>query len=77
MTVTRITVVTYNGVYTEDCYGLAETIERIETIQRCANVIGVEVMSMETGEILYHDLPTEGVYVAPTFVVDLVEEVLG
>lgn len=77
MTITRITVTTMNGVYTEDCYGLAEMIDRVARIHCCDNVIGVEVVSMETGEILYYDNPIEGVYVATTLAVDFVKEVLG
>ena len=77
MTITRIGVTTYNGTYTEDCYGLMETVDRVARIQQCNNVIGVEVVSMETGEILYYETPTGERYVAETLVVDLVGEFLG
>ena len=77
MTITRIGVTTYNGTYTEDCYGLMETVDRVARIQQCDNVIGIEVVSMETGEILYYETPTGEIYVADTLVVDLVKEVLG
>lgn len=79
MTITKITVNTMNGNYEEMCYGLAEMTERVGLIEMCDNVLGVEVMSMETGEILYtHNFyPTEETYVAETLVLDLVAEVLG
>lgn len=77
MTITRIEVTTYNGVYTEDCYGLVETIDRIERIQQADNVIGIEVVSMETGEILYSETRTGENYVAEALVVDLAKEILG
>lgn len=79
MTITRITVRTMNGNYEEMCYGLAEMTERVGMIEECDIVLGVEVMSMETGEILYtHTFyPTENIYVAETLVLDLVKEVLG
>lgn len=79
MTITRITVITMNGNYEEMCYGLAEMTERVGMIEECDNVLGVEVMSMETGEILYtHTFcPIEEIYVAETLVLDLVKEFLG
>lgn len=77
MTITRITIMTMDRIYEEMCYGLAEMTERVGMIQECDNVLGVEVMSMETGEILYHNLPIGGIYVAETLAVDLVAEVLG
>ena len=77
MTITRITIMTMDRIYEEMCYGLAEMTDRVGMIQECDNVLGVEVMSMETGEILYTNHPTEGIYVAETLVLDLVKEVLG
>lgn len=79
MTATRIKVMTMNSIYEEMCYGLAEMTERVGMIEECDNVLGVEVMSMETGEILYthHSYPTDEIYVAETLVLDLVKEVLG
>jgi hypothetical protein len=77
MTITTITVATMNGNYEEMCYGLAEMAERVGLIEECDNVLGVEVMSAETGEILYTNLPTEEFYVAETLELDLVEEILG
>ena len=78
MTITQIKVRTERGIYAEKCYSLSETSERVFMIQECDNVIGVEVISMETGEILYHYFPdTEDMYVSETFTVDLAEEVLG
>ena len=79
MTITKITVMTMNDIYEEMCYGLAEMTDRVGMIQECDNVLGVEVMSMETGEILYtHTFcPTEKIYVAETLVLDLVKEILG
>jgi hypothetical protein len=77
MTITNITVRTMNGICKEMCYGLAEMTERVGMIEECDNVLGVEVMSMETGEILYTNLPTEEIYVAETLVIDLVKEILG
>lgn len=79
MTITRIKVMTMNEIYEEMCYGLAEMTEKVGMIEKCDNVLGVEVMSMETGEILYthHSYPTDEIYVAETLVLDLVKEVLG
>ena len=77
MTITKITVITMNDIYEEMCYGLAEMTYRVGIIQACDNVLGVEVMSMETGEILYTNLPTEEIYVAETLVIDLAKEILG
>lgn len=79
MTITKITVMTMNDIYEEMCYGLAEMTYRVGMIEECDNVLGVEVMSMETGEILYtnHSYPIEEIYVAETLVLDLVKEVLG
>ena len=77
MTITKITVMTMNDIYEEMCYGLAEMTYRVGMIQECDNVLGVEAMSMETGEILYTNLPTEEIYVAETLVLDLMKEVLG
>ena len=76
MTITRIEVTTYDRVYTEECYGLMETINRVEEIQKCDNVIGVEVMNIKTGEVLYYKTLTGKRYVAETLVLDLVKEVL-
>ena len=78
MTITKITVVTMNDSYEEMCYGLAEMTYRIKMIEKCDNVLKVEVMSMETGEILYtHNFyPTDEIYVAETLVVDLAKEIL-
>lgn len=77
MTITRIEVTTYNGIYTEDCYGLMETVDRVAKIQQADNVIGVEVVSLETGEILYSETLAEKIYVAETLVLDLAKEILG
>jgi hypothetical protein len=77
MTITNITVRTMNGICKEMCYGLAEMTDRVGMIEECDNVLGVEVMSMETGEILYTNLPTEEIYVAETLVIDLAKEILG
>ncbi len=76
MTITRIEVTTYDGVYTEEYYSLMETINRVEEIQRCDNVIGVEVMNIKTGEVLYYETLTGEEYVAETLVLDLAKEVL-
>lgn len=78
MTITKITATTINNSYEEICYGLVEMTERVEMIEKCDNVLGVEVMSMETGEIFYtHNFyPTEKIYVAETLVVDLATEIL-
>ena len=79
MTITRIKIMTMNTINTELCYGLVEMVDRVTLIEECDNVLGVEVMSMETGEILYthHSYPTDEVYVAETLAVDFVKEVLG
>lgn len=78
MTITRIKIMTMNNIYKEMCHGLTEMIERVEMIEKCENILGVEVMSMETGEILYthHSYPIDEVYIAETLVLDLVKEVL-
>lgn len=78
MTITKIIVVAMNDNYEEMCYGLAEMTERVGLIEKCNNVLGVEVISMETGEILYtHNFyPTDEIYVAETLVVDLAKEIL-
>lgn len=77
MTITRIEVTTYNGIHTEDCYGLMETVDRVAKIQQADNVIGVEVVSLETGEILYSETLAGKIYVAETLVLDLAKEILG
>jgi len=77
MTTTKIIITTMNGQYEENCYGLMETIDRVETIQQCDNVISVEVVSMETGELLYCETLTGESYVAETLIVDLAKEVLN
>lgn len=77
MTITRIEVTTDNGVYTEDCYGLMETIDRVERILQADNVIGIEIVSMETGEIFYSETPTGEIYVAEVLVSGLAKEILG
>ena len=77
MTITRIEVTTYNGAYTENCYGLMETVDRVARIQQADNVIGIEVVSMETGEILYSETPTGKIYVVEALVVGLAKEILG
>lgn len=77
MIITRIEVTTDNGVYTEDCYGLMETIDRVERILQADNVIGIEIISMETGEILYSETLTGETYVAETLVLGLAKEILG
>ena len=77
MIITRIEVTTYNGVYTEDCYGLMETVNRATKILQADNVIGIEIVDMETGEILYSEAPTVEIYVAEALVVDLAKEILG
>lgn len=76
MTITKIITTTMNEQYEEDCYGLMETINRVETIQQCDNVIGIEVVSMETGELLYHETLTGESYVAEALIADLAKEVL-
>lgn len=77
MTITKIITTTMNEQYEEDCYGLMETINRVETIQQCDNVIGIEVVSMETGELLYHETLTGKHYVAEALIADLAKEVLN
>lgn len=76
MTITKIIITTMNEQYEENCYGLMETVDRVAIIQQCDNVIGIEVVSMETGEVLYHETSTGEVYVAETLVVDLAKEIL-
>lgn len=77
MTITKIITITMNEQYEENCYGLMETIDRIAIIQQCDNVIGIEVVSMETGELLYHETSTGESYVAETLIVDLTKEILN
>ena len=77
MTVTKIITTTMNEQYEENCYGLMETVDRVEIIQQCDNVIGIEVVSMETGELLYHETSTGESYVAETLIVDLAKEILN
>ena len=77
MTITRIEVTTYDRTYTEDCYGLMEMVDRVARIQQADNVIGIEVVSMETGEILYSETLVGKIYVAEALVLDLAKEILG
>ena len=77
MTIYRIKTNTYNTTYEEDVYGIVETVERMGEISRCNNVIAIEVMDAYTGEIVYHDYPTEPIYVSADFVVNYVNEILG
>lgn len=77
MNICKIGVITLGDYYEENCYGLAETVARVDEIQNCDNVIGVEVISMETGEVLYVNSPFTETYVSPAFVVDLAEEILS
>ena len=76
MTITKIITTTLNEQYDEYCYGLMETIDRVAIIQQCDNVLGIEVISMETGEVLYHESSTGKHYVAEALIVDLAKEVL-
>ena len=77
MTITKIITTTMNEQYDEYCYGLMETIDRVEIIQQCDNVLGIEVISMETGEVLYHEASTGKHYVAEALIADLAQEVLN
>ena len=77
MTITRIEVTTYNRTYTEDCYGLMETVDRVARIQQADTVIGIEVTSMETEEILYSETLAGEIYVAEALVLGLAKEILG
>lgn len=80
MTITEIMVTTENnGIYKEKHYGLMETVERLEELVECDNVVGLEVMDTHTGEILYyfHLYPTGETYVSETLAVGIVQEVLG
>lgn len=76
MTITKIITTTMNKQYDEYCYSLMETIDRVAIIQQCDNVLGIEVISMETGEVLYHEASTGKRYVAEALIVDLAKEVL-
>ena len=76
MTITKIITTTMNEQYDEYCYGLMETIDRVAIIQQCDNVLGIEVISMETGEVLYHEASTGKRYVAEALIADLAKEVL-
>lgn len=78
MNICRINVITVNGnVYEETRYGVTETVERVAKIQNCDNVLGIEVIDMDTGEILYTENPFIEPYVSPAFVIELVNEVLS
>ena len=77
MTITKIIITTMNEQYDEYCYGLMETIDRVAIIQQCDNVLGIEVISMETGEVLYHEASTGKRYVAEALIADLAKEVLN
>ena len=76
MTITKIIITTMNEQYDEYCYGLMETIDRVAIIQQCDNVLGIEVISMETGDVFYHEASTGKRYVAEALIADLAKEVL-
>ena len=76
MTICKISITTLNDCYEEVIYGVGDTVERVAAIENCDNVIGIQVMSMETGEILYLKTITER-YVSAEFPVLLAEEILS
>lgn len=76
MTICKIGVSTLNGCYEEVIYGVTETVERVAEIENCDNVVGIQIMSMETGEILYLQTITE-CYVSAELPVLLAEEILS
>lgn len=74
MTKCIIKVTTLKAEYVEEIYGVMESADRVEEIQRCHNVIGIEMMSGETGEILYQQLPNGETYVDNKTLVNLIIE---
>lgn len=69
-----IRVITYKNEYVEEWYGMLETIDRVEELKRCHNVIGIDMMSGETGEILYQLMPSGEVYIDNNSLVELITE---
>lgn len=76
MTICKIGITTLSDYYEEVIYGVVDTVERVAEIENCDNVIGIEIMSMETGEILYLQTITER-YVSAECPVLLAEEILS
>ena len=78
MTITSIKITTMKDIYEEKCYSLLETVDRLEELVNCDNVVALEVMDTTTGEILYYLYlyPTEKIYVSETLVVGIAKEIL-
>lgn len=78
MTITSIKITTMKDTYEEKCYSLLETVDRLEELINCDNVVALEVMDTTTGEILYYLYlcPTEKIYVSETLVVGIAKEIL-
>ena len=79
MTITNIKITTMKETYEEKRYSLLETLDRLEELIDCDNVVALEVMDTETGEILYffHLYPSGETYVSETLAVGVAKEILG
>ena len=69
----QINVTTLENEYEEKIYGVSDALSRIVEIQKCDNVIGIELISMETGEVLYSNT-TSGNYVSTELVAQMAKE---
>lgn len=69
-----IRITTVKNEYVETMYGVMETMERINELQCCHNIIGIDMISGETGEILYQQLPNGEFYVDNNALIDLISE---
>lgn len=69
----QIDVMTLENQYEEKIYGVFDALNRIVEIQKCDNVIGIDLISMETGEVLYSNT-TSGNYVSTELVIQMAKE---
>ena len=71
----QINVMTLENQYEEKIYGVSDAINRIIEIQECDNVVGIDLISMETGEVLYSETTSER-YISTELVIQMGKEIL-
>ena len=71
----QINVTTLENQYEEKIYGACEVAERAYQISECDNVVGVEIISLDTGEVMYVENVFLEPYASPEFLSQIVKEI--
>lgn len=74
MMICALAVLTDKAIYNEQFYGVIESIDRVSEIEKCDNIIRIDIIDNSTGEVLYSQSNGNLPYVADTLIIELYRE---